>query len=168
MDTFDCTISSSSPEISPAPLDDGHRSPPVSPPHGAGSVVPLRPKSTPGMGSKLFSLPWQQNTTRKNRSYTEIFLNQLKSLNLGWSPDKTLSENQPTPNGFKEWPKSLSCSLWKNYFGNQPKSLRPINLVLKARSRRNSRAGMRPVWQRGVQMQNIWLRGKVSAPSSPG
>lgn len=71
--TLDCTIASSGPEISPAPLDDGHRVPPVSPPREAGSVVPLTPKSPQGVGSKLLSLPWQWKTTSQHHSYTEVF-----------------------------------------------------------------------------------------------
>lgn len=86
------------------------------------------------------------------------FLNQIKSLcaetraALLCSAGKTSSEKQPALKDFKEWPKPSNYSLGKNYFGNQPKPLWSINMVLKAWSTRNSHAGMQPVWQSNVQM----------------
>lgn len=64
-----CMITSSSPEISPAALDNG-QSPPMSPPCWTGSVVPLTPKSPQGVGSKLLCLPQQRKTTSEHCSYT--------------------------------------------------------------------------------------------------
>lgn len=81
---------------------------------------------------------------------------------------KTPSEKQPSLKDFKEWPKPSSYSLGENYFGNEPKPLWSINMVLKAWSRRNSHAGMQPVWQGTVQMENTWWHDTVPPPSSPG
>lgn len=109
-----------------------------------------------------WALPWYRD-----------FLNQIKSLcaqtraALPCFAGKTPSEKQPAPKDFKEWPKPSSYSLGKNYFGNQPKALWSINMVLKAWSTR-SHTGMQPVWQSSAQMLNIWCHDTVPAPSSPG